>query len=427
MIDLKLLRSEPDKFRKAIAERGGRYSPALEELILKDASYRAALTKTETLRAESKKISAEIGKLRAKGENASGLQEQANKLKEGLHSEEAGLTSLKAETEALSLGIPNPPHETVPVGKSEADNKVVRENKKGMREFSFKPLDHHSLGEKLGILDFATASLLAGARFALLSGAGARLERALINFMLDFHAKRGYREMIPPYLVNQQTMTGTGQLPKFEEDLYKVSAEPPLYLIPTAEVPLTNMFRGAVLDENRLPLKYMACTACFRQEAGSYGKDTRGLIRNHQFNKVELVWFAKPEDSMAALETLTADAEAVLAALGIPHRVLLLCTADVGFSSAKTYDLEVWFPSENRFREISSCSNCADFQARRMNARFKRQKGGSPEFMHTLNGSGVAVGRAFAALLENFQNEDGSVSVPAALVPYFGEEKITSQ
>jgi seryl-tRNA synthetase len=429
MIDLKLLRSNPELLRKAVTERGGRYLPALEELITKDAACRAAMTEAETLRAKAKTVSAEIGKFRAqKQEPPAGLQKQAAELKEAARVKDEAVTPLRSELEKLALGIPNSPHESVPLGKSEADNKVVREKGEHKPSFDFKPLDHHTIGETLGILDFQTAALLSGARFALLKGQGARLERAIISFFLDMHTrKNGYREIMPPYIVTAETMTGTGQLPKFEEDLYKVSAEPPMYLIPTAEVPVTNMFRGATLKESQLPMRFAAYTACFRQEAGSYGKDTRGLIRNHQFNKVELVWFAKPEESMNALEQLTRDAESVLDALGLAHRTLALCTGDMGFSSCKTYDVEVWIPSENRYREISSCSNCWDFQARRMNTRFKRDKGGSPEMVHTLNGSGVAVGRTFAAILENFQNADGTVTVPEALRPYFGADKITPE
>ncbi|MDD2772093.1 MAG: serine--tRNA ligase [Elusimicrobiales bacterium] len=429
MIDLRLLRSNPDFFREAMSVRSGDYGPALEELVEKDARYRALLTEVETLRGKSKTISAEVGKFRAqKQEVPPELQKQAGELKEALRAKEESLAPKEAEIKNLALCLPNPAHESVPVGKSEADNKPVRENAEHKPQFNFKPRDHHELGEKLGILDFQTAALLSGSRFALLRGAGARLERAIISFFLDMHTKRhGYKEIMPPYIVTGETLTGTGQLPKFEEDLYKVAAEPPLYMIPTAEVPVTNMYRGATLKESQLPMKFASYTACFRQEAGSYGKDTRGLIRQHQFNKVELVWLAKPEESMTALEQLTRDAEAVLDALGLAHRVILLCTGDTGFASCKTYDVEVWLPSENRYREISSCSNCRDFQARRMNTRFKREKGGSPEFVHTLNGSGVAVGRTFAAILENFQNEDGTVTVPLALRPYFGADKIVPE
>jgi len=326
--------------------------------------------------------------------------------------------------QALLLTIPNILNESVPPGAGEVDNKIIFEDISAKREFSFKPLDHHALGEKLDILDFERAAKLSGSRFALLKGRGARLERAIAQFMLDLHTgENGYTEMFTPFLVNSRAMTGTGQLPKFEEDLYRTASEPPLYLVPTAEVPLTNIHSGETLSEAELPKKFTACTACFRQEAGSYGKDTRGLIRNHQFNKVELVWLTKPEDSAEALVKMKEHAEKVLQLLGLPYRILELCGADVGFSSSKTYDLEVWMPSENRFREISSCSNCGDFQARRMNMRFKRSGGGT-EHVHTLNGSGLAVGRTFAAILENFQQEGGSVVIPEVLRKYTGFDKI---
>ncbi len=425
MLDIKLLRTNPDKVRKAMTDRGGAALPALETLIAKDEAYRAIMAEVEKLRARRNEISAGIAVIRKeKGPDAvKEVMAEANKIKEEMQAREGGLSEAKKEIDALVLSLPNLPHESVCIGKNEADNKLVREDASAKKEFSFKPADHHAIGEKLGILDFETATLLSGARFALLKGAGARLERALINFMLDMHTrKHGYTEVIPPYIVTAETLTGTGQLPKFEEDLYKVSGEHPAYLIPTAEVPLTNMFRGAILKDSDLPLKFTAYTACFRQEAGSYGKDTRGLIRNHQFNKVELVWITRPEESMAALETLTSDAGEILSALELPHRVISLCTGDMGFSSCKTYDLEVWLPSEGRYREISSCSNCWDFQGRRMNTRIKREKG--MEFVHTLNGSGLAVGRTFAAILENFQNADGSVSVPDALRPFFGADII---
>lgn len=425
MLDIKLLRANPEKVKKAMADRGGAALPALAALLAKDEAYRAVMAEVEKLRAKRNEISAGIAIIRKeKGPDAvKDVMAEANRIKEEMQSREAGLSDAKKEIDALLLSLPNLPHESVVLGKNEADNKLVREDASAKKDFSFKPADHHAIGEKLGILDFETATLLSGARFALLRGAGARLERALISFMLDLHTrKHGYTEIMPPYIVTAETLTGTGQLPKFEEDLYKVSGENPAYLIPTAEVPLTNMFRGKVLKESDFPLKFTAHTACFRQEAGSYGKDTRGLIRNHQFNKVELVWLTRPEDSMDALETLTKDAGEVLSALELPYRVISLCTGDMGFSSCKTYDLEVWLPSEGRYREISSCSNCWDFQGRRMNTRIKREKG--MEFVHTLNGSGLAVGRTFAALLENFQNADGSVNIPDALRPFFGADVI---
>ncbi|OGR67494.1 MAG: serine--tRNA ligase [Elusimicrobia bacterium GWC2_61_19] len=428
MLDIKLVRANPAQAKAAMTDRGGRYLPVLEEIIAKDAVYRAALAEIEELRSKRNEVSKKIQVAKAAKDEAAAqaAMAEANAAKEAVKTREESVGAQEAELNALLLSVPNLPHESVVKGGGPQDNKVVSEDISNKREFSFKPLDHHAVGEKLGILDFETATKLSGSRFALLKGAGARLERSLTQLMLDLHTQEnGYTEIFPPFLVTPETMTGTGQLPKFEEDLYKVASEPPLYLIPTAEVPLTNMFRGDILKEEDLPKRFAAYTVCFRQEAGSYGKDTRGLIRNHQFNKVELVWLTRPEDSMAALEQLRADAEKVLKVLKIPYRVLELCTGDMGFSAAKTYDLEVWMPGDNMFREISSCSNCTDFQARRMNTRFKRADGKKTEFVHTLNGSGLAVGRTFAAILENYQQEDGSVTVPDALRKYMGTDKIT--
>ncbi len=427
MIDIKLIRSGADKVIQGIKDRGGRYLPALEELTAKDKKYKSLLTETENIRSKHNEISAKIGRAKSGGEKTvlADVSREAEQLKAALKGKEEELSALKKEIDFLSLGLPNIPHPSVIKGLSPEENRVIREDVSGRKQFSFKPLDHQTVGEKLGILDFESAGKISGSRFALLKGSGALLERALVNFMLDIHIKEhGYTEIFPPFLVSAQTMTGTGQLPKFEDDLYKVQGDIPMYLIPTAEVPVTNMHRESVLKENELPFKYCAYTACFRQEAGSYGKDTRGLIRNHQFNKVELVWLTKPEDSMNALEKLTGDAETILRKLNLPYRVLELCSGDLGFASCKTYDLEVWMPGENKFREISSCSNCWDFQSRRMNTRFKRNAGGPPEFVHTLNGSGIAVGRTFAAILENYQNNDGSVMIPEALKPYAGVDAI---
>ncbi|HBB66961.1 MAG: serine--tRNA ligase [Elusimicrobia bacterium GWA2_56_46] len=429
MLDIRLIRSDPNRVRTGLRDRGGRYLPALDKIIETDGAYLAVLAETEALRSRRNEVSQKIQglKIAKKEAEAKAVMDEANAIKETIRSKEESLSALEKELNCLLLGVPNLPDGNVVKGGGPQENKVVYQDPGGRREFSFKPLDHHALGESLGILDFAAATRLSGSRFALLKGPGARLERAITQLMLDTHTlEHGYTEIFPPFLVNSESMTGTGQLPKFEEDLYKVAAEPPLYLIPTAEVPLTNLCRGEVLKEESLPWKFTAYTACFRQEAGSYGKDTRGLIRNHQFNKVELVWITRPEDSMAALTKLRADAEKILRLLGIPYRVLELCTGDLGFSSAMTYDLEVWMPGENKFREISSCSNCGDFQARRMNARFKRADGKKTEFVHTLNGSGLAVGRTFAAILENYQEEDGSVTVPEALRKYMGTDKIES-
>ena len=427
MLDIKLIRSNPERARAAMADRGGKYLPVLEQILEKDSVYRAALAEIEELRSKRNEVSKKIQVAKASKDEAAAqaAMAEANAAKEAVKAREDNTAALDRELHTLLLSVPNLPDPSVGKGGGPQDNTVVFEEVSGRREFAFKPLDHHAVGEKLGILDFAAATKLSGSRFALLKGQGARLERAIIQLMLDIQAgEHGYTEIFPPFLVTAETMTGTGQLPKFEEELYKVASEPPMYLIPTAEVPLTNMYRGDILKEEDLPIKMTAYTACFRQEAGTYGKDTRGLIRNHQFNKVELVWLSKPEESMAALEKMRADAEKILQVLKLPYRVLALCTGDMGFSSAKTYDLEVWFPSEKAFREISSVSNCGDFQARRMNTRFKRAEGGKTEFLHTLNGSGLAVGRTFAAILENYQQEDGSVTVPEALRKYMGAEII---
>ncbi|HNW44461.1 MAG TPA: serine--tRNA ligase [Elusimicrobiales bacterium] len=428
MLDLKLLRSNPEAVKAAMAGRGSRYLALLEEIFAKDAVYRAAQAEIEDLRSKRNEVSKKIQVAKAAKDEAAAqaAMAEANAAKEAVKAREDGTAALEKELNTLLLSIPNPPHESVVRGGGPEENKMVFEDVSARREFAFKALDHHAVGEALGILDFAAATKLSGSRFALLRGAGARLERSIIQFMLDVQTlEHGYTEIFPPFLVTAETMTGTGQLPKFEEDLYKIACEPPLYLIPTAEVPLTNMYRGDILKEEELPKKFAAYTACFRQEAGTYGKDTRGLIRNHQFNKVELVWLSRPEDSMAALEKMRADAEKILQLLKIPYRVLELCTGDMGFSSAKTYDLEVWMPGEGKFREISSCSNCGDFQARRLNTRFKRADGKKTEFIHTLNGSGLAVGRTFAAILENYQQADGSVAVPEALRRYMGADRIT--
>lgn len=430
MIDIKIIRGETEKARAGLQNRGGRAVPVFEELLRLDADYRKLLAETEILRTQRNASSEQIGKAKAAKDEAlaQSLVAAVGQLKIEMARKEEALALAAAATRLAQLSLPNLPHESVPVGQSEADNPVIRTGKTPPL-FDFKPLDHQTLGENLKVLDFSAGAKLAGSRFALWKGQGARLMRALVQFMLDSHGRAGYQEVLPPYLVRPEILEGTGQLPKFEADLYKTKSgegekSQDLFLIPTAEVPLTNLVRDEILKEESLPMKMTAYTPCFRQEAGSYGKDVRGLIRNHQFDKVELVWISKPEESLAALESLTKDAEAVLTALEIPHRVIELCTADIGFSARKTYDIEVWMPAEGKYREISSCSDCGDFQARRMNARFRRGTKGSPEFVHTLNGSGVAVGRVFAAILENFQQKDGSVLIPKALAPIFGAEKI---
>ncbi|MGC8728508.1 MAG: serine--tRNA ligase [Elusimicrobiales bacterium] len=425
MIDIKTLRNSPEVIKKSIIDRGGRYLSAFEDLLEKDRLWRETLKEVEELRNKRNELAKDISSYKIKKEEPpKELTETAKEIKNKISEKEESLKVMEADVNSLLLSIPNIIDLSVPVGKSEEDNKVVYEDITYKKEFKFKPLTHWELGEKHKILDFDTASKLSGSRFALLRGKGAKLERAIIQFMLDLHTeKNGYTEIFPPFLVTRKTMTGTGQLPKFEEDLYKVCGEPEMFLIPTAEVPLTNMYADSVLTEDMLPMQFTAYTACFRQEAGSYGKDTKGLIRNHQFNKVELVWITAPDYSMKALELMRSHAESVLKLLKIPYRVIELCSADLGFASSKTYDLEVWLPSENRFREISSCSNCKDFQSRRMNTRYKKTDG-KIEYVHTLNGSGLAVGRTFAAILENYQNEDGSITIPEALVKYTGFDKI---
>ncbi|MEA3307797.1 MAG: serine--tRNA ligase, partial [Elusimicrobiota bacterium] len=395
-------------------------------LMEKDGFYRGVLTDIEALRSKRNEVTKKIKdfKIAKKEEEAQGALDEANKIKDIMKSKEEGLSELEKEMKHLSLIVPNMPHESVPRGVSPEDNKIIAENMEHKKDFVFRLKDHHDLGEALEIIDFETASKLAGSRFALLKGMGAKLERAIIKLMLDIHTvKNDYLEIMPPLIIKGDSLTGTGQLPKFEEDLYKIAGDHSQYLVPTAEVPLTNIHRESIVNESKLPIKYAAFTSCFRREAGSYGKDTRGLIRNHQFNKVELVWLTKPEDSMDALNSLRNDAEEVLRVLKIPYRVIELCAGDLGFSAAKTYDLEVWMPGENKFREISSCSLCGDFQSRRMSARFKN-KDKKNEYLHTLNGSGLAVGRTFAAILENYQNEDGSITVPEALKHYMGVDKI---
>src|SRR5262245_14304611 len=372
----------------------------------------------DRLRNERNTQAKAVGKAKAAGQDIAALLARAETAGGELQAVEARLTEVQGRLEQLLLGLPNLLHSSVPEGRDESANVEVRRWGEP-RKFDFKPRDHVTLGEACGGLDFEVAGKIAGARFAVLSGDIARLHRALTQFMLDLHAgQHGYREVYVPYLVNAQTLTGTGQLPKFEQDLFAVRGESGLYLIPTAEVPVTNLVRESILEPDALPLRYVAHTPCFRSEAGSYGKDTRGLIRQHQFEKVELVQIARPHESYAALEELTSHAEKVLQLLELPYRVIALCSGDIGFQSAKTYDLEVWLPGQKRYREISSCSNCEAFQARRMQARWRNPETGKPEPVHTLNGSGVAIGRALIAVMENHQRADGSIAVPAALQPY---------
>ena len=417
MLDLKFIRSNLDRVKEMMENRGYDLDISAFESI--DSKRREMLPALEGLRHQRNRVSQEIAEMKKKGEDASNVIKEMKEVSAEIKEKESILSEIEDELIPFLMVVPNMPDESVVVGTDEKDNPVVRTWGK-QTEMDFDPQPHWEIGEGLGILDFARASKIAGSRFALYRGAGAMLERALINFMLDIHTKEhGYTEVLPPFMVNASSMTGTGQLPKFEEDLFKVD-DWDLYLIPTAEVPVTNIHREEILQEDSLPIYYVAYTPCFRSEAGSYGKDTRGLIRQHQFNKVELVKFSKPGESYDELEKLTQNAEEILKRLDLPYRVVSLCTGDLGFSAAKTYDLEVWLPGQNLFREISSCSNFVDFQARRANIRFKRKGASGTELVHTLNGSGLAVGRTLVAILENYQQKDGSVAIPKALQHYMG-------
>jgi len=423
MLDIKLITANAEDVKKNLSQRNPSYGAMIEEVYALNAGYKKILAAVEELRSKRNDLSKQVGVLRRdKPAEAEKMMARVSAMKEEMAAKEISLEDFKKKIDDLLLNIPNLPDASVPEGKDETSNKEVRRAGR-IPQFNFKPLDHHSVGENLGILDFETAATLSGSRFSLLRGDGAKLERAIINYFLDTHAKNGYTEIVPPAVVNENILVGTGQLPKFREDMYALEGDPKQFLISTAEIPLTNLNRGKILPSENLPLKYTACTPCFRKESGAYGKDTRGLIRNHQFDKVELVMISDQKNSFENLEIMTANAEAVLSGLGLAYRVVLLCAGDMGFSSAKTYDIEVWLPSENRYREISSVSNCTDFQARRMNLRYKTADG-KPQFVHTLNGSGVAVGRTLAAVLENYQQADGSVVIPPALVPYFGKDKI---
>ncbi|MCS7196272.1 MAG: serine--tRNA ligase [Aquificaceae bacterium] len=421
MLDLELIRKNPSLVKERLSLRNRELESLVDGVLELDALRRSILKSLESLRAERNAKSKEIGSLKKKGEDTRVLEEEVKSLKDKIEDYEKELSSVEAMLRDRLLRIPNLPHESVPVGEEESQNLEVRRWGEP-RDFSFEPKPHWDIGERLGIFDFERAGKVSGSRFVVLKGWGAKLERALINFMLDLHSRKGYREVLPPHLVRPEVLVGTGQLPKFEEELYRCDRDD-LYLIPTAEVPLTNLFREEILSEEDLPLYMVSYTPCYRREAGSYGKDIRGIIRQHQFNKVELVKIVKPEDSYRELEGMTSDAEDVLKLLGLPYRVVLLCTGDMGFASAKTYDIEVWFPSQGKFREISSCSNCEDFQARRMNTRY-RDAEGRLRFVHTLNGSGLAVGRTLAAILENYQQEDGSLLVPEVLRDYIKAERI---
>lgn len=420
MLDARFVRENIDAVRDALGKRG--YDIDLSGFLSLEEERLRLLRESEELRNRRNVVSEEIGRLKRQGQKADDLIAEMKAVSERIKEIEDTLKGLEDKTGAFLLNLPNIPHESVPVGKDETENVEVRRWGEPIN-FDFEPLNHWDIAETLDIIDFERGAKIAGARFSVMKGAGARLERALMNFMLDLNTSKGYKEIFPPILVNRESMTGTGQLPKFADELFR-TVDPEFYLIPTAEVPVTNIHRDEILKESDLPIYYTAYTPCFRREAGSYGKDVRGLIRQHQFNKVELVKFVKPEDSYDELESLTRDAEDILQRLGLPYRVVALCTGDLGFAAAKTYDLEVWLPGQKRYREISSCSNFEDFQARRANIRFRREGKKGTEFVHTLNGSGLAIGRTVVAILENYQQRDGTVVIPEALRPYMGIDVI---
>lgn len=422
MLDAKMIRANPEKVEAALEKRN--MPGALNNFLSLDEQRRNLLTRVEEIKSFRNKASQEVGALKKQGQNADELMEKVRQVGQEIKDLDDQLKVIENDMEKILLNIPNMPHESVPVGPDENSNVEIRKWGEP-RKFDFEPLAHWDIGPNLDILDFERAAKLSGARFTVYKGWGAKLERAVINFYLDVHTgEHGYREILPPFMVNAECMTGTGQLPKFAEDMFKVEGRE-MYLVPTAEVPLTNLYREEIIDGKELPLYMTAYTACFRAEAGSHGRDTRGIIRQHQFNKVELVKIVDADTSFDELEKMTRDAERVLQLLELPHRTILLCTGDMGFSSAKTYDIEVWMPSYNQYKEISSCSNCLDFQARRANIRYRPAQGEKVQYVHTLNGSGVAVGRTVAAILENYQQADGSVIIPKVLRPYMrGQEVI---
>lgn len=422
MLDIRIIREDPARVKAAMRSRGKDMDAAVDELLAIDVRRRELLGATDALKQEQNAASREIPVLKKNGGDISAVMARMNRLKEQIKLNDAELASLEEKQRLMMFDFPNIPHSSVPLGADDTANLEIRRFGTPTA-FGFEAKPHWEIGASLGILDPETAAKVTGARFHFYIGLGAKLERAIVNFFLDTHAGSGYTEVFPPFMVNRASMTGTGQLPKFEEDAFKV-ANDDYFLIPTAEVPVTNMHRDEILDACRLPIKYCAYSACFRAEAGSAGRDTRGLIRQHQFNKVELVKFSRPETSYDELESLTADAEKVLQLLGLPYRVVALSTGDLGFSSAKTYDIEVWMPSYNRYVEISSCSNFEDFQARRASIRYKADAKDKAQLVHTLNGSGIAAGRTTAAILENFQNADGSVTVPEVLRKYIGADVI---
>ena len=420
MLDPRFVRDNIDIVKTSLNSRN--YKLTLDDFLKFEEERRSLQREADELKNKRNVVSEEIGKMRSQKQDASSLIEEMKGVSDTIKELDEKIKALEEKIEEFLLNVPNIPHESVPVGKDETENIELRKWGEP-RQFDFEPLNHWDIGEMLGIIDFERAVKIAGARFSLTKGYGAKLERSLMNFMLDLNTSKGYKEVLPPIIVNRDSMRGTGQLPKFEMELFRI-VDPEFYLIPTAEVPVTNIHRNEILNEKDLPIYYTAYTPCFRREAGSYGKDVRGLIRQHQFNKVELVKFVKPEDSFNELELLTANAEDILQKLGLPYRVVALCTGDIGFSAAKTYDLEVWLPGQQKYREISSCSNFTDYQARRANIRFRREGKKGTEFVHTLNGSGLAIGRTLVAVLENYQQKDGSVIVPEALRTYMGVDVI---
>jgi seryl-tRNA synthetase len=422
MLDIKLIKENPDFVKERLLTRNKNYGADIDRLLECDAARRTLIADTEAQKAKQNIVSRQIPALKKEGKETAPIFAEMKELSDRVKADCDKITELDAEIERILLLIPNLPHESVPVGKDNTENVEIRRWGE-IREFGFKPVPHWDLGASLNILDPETAGKVTGARFHFYRGAGAKLERAVVNYYLDTHSENGYTEIFPPFIVNRDSMRGTGQLPKFEEDAFKL-VNSDYFLIPTAEVPVTNMHRDEILSSEVLPLKYCAYSACFRAEAGSAGRDTRGLIRQHQFNKVELVKFSEPETSYDELESLTVEAQCVLQGLGLAHRVVCLSTGDMGFSSAKTYDIEVYMPSYGRYVEISSCSNCEDYQARRANIKFKRDIKDKARLVHTLNGSGVAVGRTVAAIIENYQNADGSITVPEVLRKYTGFDVI---
>src|SRR5262252_6711879 len=428
MLDPSYIRDHMEEVRTALRTRGVDADKVLDDIATLETARRMIIPELEGLKRQQNASADEFARAKRMGKETTAIQEATRARAAQIKQLDVQKDAIEYQRQAAVMGLPNLPHASAPVGKSAADNVEVRRHGTP-RAFAFRPQPHWDLGPALGIIDFERGVRLAGARFTVLSGAGARLSRALINFMLDLHVREhGYREVEPPFLANSDTLKGTGQLPKFEEDLFKIAGDWDLYLIPTAEVPLTNMHRGEILDGRELPIRYTAYTPCFRSEAGSYGQDVRGLIRQHQFDKVELVKLTTPDTSYDELESLTLNAEEVLKRLELPYRTVLLCTGDMGFSVAKTYDIEVWLPSQNAYREISSCSNTEAFQARRANIKFRASGTGKADFVHALNGSGLAVGRTLIAILENFQEKDGSVTIPAALRPYMdGRDRIAKE